>query len=146
MNTSKWKTEAAEIGVRWDVVLECYRELRYHEQLARTRKWEIRELAWKTLPMGHGGRLKRAYREAFEGGDMTMIPGFDDVAKELANTEIPELGQDDPATALWDLITAPKDNMPPADETMRLAFDRALEMTVEAADVTAADELEAVPF
>lgn len=146
MNTTKWKAEAAEMGLEWSVVLECYRELRQYEQMARQRKWETRELAWKTLPMGHGGRLKRAYREAFEGGDMTMIPGFDDVAKELANTEIPELGQDDPATALWELVTAQKDNMPPADETMREAIDRALELTVEAADVTAADELECVPF
>jgi len=146
MNTAKWKAEAATLGLKWGVVLECYRELRHYEQLARTRKWEIRELAWKTLPMGHGGRLKRAYREAFEGGDMTMIPRFDDVAKELANTEIPELGQDDPATALWDLITAPKDTMPPADETMREAIEHALEMTVDAAEVPAADELEAVPF
>lgn len=146
MNTAKWKAEAATMGLEWGMVLDCYRELRHHEQLARTRKWEIRELAWKTLPMRHGGRLKRAYREAFEGGDMTMIPGFDDAAKELANTEIPELGQDDPAAALWELITAPKDNMPPADETMREAIERAVEMTVDAADVPAADELEAVPF
>jgi hypothetical protein len=146
MNAAKWKTEAETMGLSWGLVLECYRELRHYEHVTRARKWEIRELAWKTLPMGHGGRLKRAYREAFDGGDMTLIPGFDDVAKELANTEIPELGQDDPAAALWDLITAPKDLMPPADETMRHAIDRALELNVEAADVPAADELEAVPF
>jgi len=146
MKTADWKAEAASLGLSWSLVLECYRELRHYEQLARQRKWEARELAWKTLPMGHGGRLKRAYREAFEGGDCTMIPGFDDVAKELANAEIPELGQDEPAVALWDLITAPKDMMPPADETMRHAIDRALDLTVEAADVPAADELEAVPF
>jgi hypothetical protein len=146
MKTADWKAEAVSMGLSWSLVLDCYRELRHYEQMARQRKWESRELAWKALPMGHGGRLKRAYRDAFDGGDMTMIPGFDDVAKELANTELPELGQDDPAAALWDLITAPKDLMPPADETMRLAFDRALELTVEAADVPAADELEAVPF
>jgi len=146
MNTTKWKAEAAAMGLEWSTVLECYRELRECEQMARARKWESRELAWQTLPMGHGGRLKRAYRDAFEGGDMTMIPGFDDVAKELANTEIPELGQDDPATALWELITAPKDNMPSADATMREAIERALELTVDAADVPAADNLDCVPF
>jgi hypothetical protein len=146
MNTAKWKAEAASLGLSWSLVLECYRELRGYEQLARQRKWESREIAWSYLPLKHGGRLKRAYREAFEGGDCTMIPGFDDVAKELANTEIPELGQDDPATALWDLITAPKDMMPTADETMSQAIDRAIELTAEAADVAAVDELEAVPF
>lgn len=147
MNTAHWKNEAATMGLDWGLVLECYRELRYSEQIARARKWETRELAWATLPMGHGGRLKRAYREAFEGGDYTMIPHFDDVAKELANTEIPELGCDDPAAALWELITAPKDVMPPADDTMREAIDRALELTAEAADVAAAaDELDCVPF
>jgi hypothetical protein len=145
MQTNKWKQQAAEMGLEWATVRACYRELREMEVMARQLKWEARSIAWKTLAKGHGGRLKMAYRKAFTTGDMTMIPGFDSVAKELAACEIPQLGTDDPATALWDLVTANKDNLPPADETMREALERALELKVEAAECAAVAD-DTVPF
>ena len=138
MNTGHWKARAADEGISWEVVREAYAEMREAEIMQVQRTWETREIAWKSLPCGHGGKLKWKYRRAFEGGDMTMIPGFDDVAKELAATEIPELGQDNPAEALWDLIVPAKPQLPAADDTMADAFELALERVSQ--------DLEAVPF
>lgn len=145
MKTAEFKAEAADRGISWDVVREHYAELREYDMRRLERTWESRAIAWKALPCGHGGKLKRKYRKAFDGGDMTMIPGFDDVAKELAATDIPELGTDNPAEALWDLIVPNKPQATPAAEIMREAMELALETVAE--DVLEdCEELEAVPF
>lgn len=131
MDTKHWKNEAQNAGLTWDLLRETYGELRACEKLSVQRLWESRMTAWKSLGPS-GGAFKSKYRAAFKGGDYDMIPGFDDVAKELANTEIPELGTADPSAALWELVSEPKRQLPPADETMAEAFDLALE---RAADV-----------
>ena len=132
MNTKHWKNEAQNAGISWDILREAYAELRGCERQAVERLWESRMTAWAYLPCPSAGAFKSKYRASFEGGDYDSIPGFDDVAKELANTEIPELGSDDPAASLWELISEPKRQLPPADDTMAEAFDLALE---RAADV-----------
>ncbi len=131
MDTKHWKNEAQNAGISWDILREAYAELRCSEKQAVERLWETRMIAWKSLGPS-GGAFKSKNRAAFEGGDYNSIQGFDDVAKELANTEIPELGSDDPAAALWELVSEPKRQLPPADDTMAEAFDLAL---VRAADV-----------
>lgn len=73
----------------------------------------------------NGGAFALANRHATTIGDRTNVPGFDDCAKALAETELPELGRDDPAAALWELITQTPPAMPPADETMAAAIERA---------------------
>jgi hypothetical protein len=56
---------------------------------------------------------------------MSNVRHFDDVARELAATELPELGEDDPAAELWALVNGDAPEMPPAAETFERALDRA---------------------
>lgn len=125
MNTAAHKKTAAEHGLEWSIVRGIYCELRELETLRIARTLEARKIAFATLSHKHGGRYKLAHRGAFAGGDRSMLPHFDDVAQELARTEIPELGNDDPAAALWELISSPAPALPSADEIMRRALNQA---------------------
>lgn len=125
MNTKQHKQTAADLGLDWSIVRAIYSELRELDTLKIARSLEARKIAFATLSHKHGGRYKLANRAAFSGGDMTNLPHFDEVARELSTTEIPELGSDDPAAALWDLISTPAPVLPTADETMRRAIETA---------------------
>lgn len=125
MNTADHKKTAADMGLDWSLVRAVYSELRDLETLRIARTLEARKIAFSSLSHRHGGRYKLAHAAAFRGGDMTNLPHFDDVAKELAAGDIPELGQDDPAAALWELISAPAPVLPSADDTMRRAIETA---------------------
>jgi hypothetical protein len=144
MNTQQHKQTAAEMGLDWSVVRAIYSEMRELETMGIARTLEARRIAYAALGHRHGGTFKMANRHAVTIGDRTNLRAFDDVARELANTDIPELGQDDPAAALYELVTAPAPVLPTADETMAAAIDRAAAEIVPAAPATA-DELMSLP-
>lgn len=123
-----YKQLAAERGIPWDIAKSVYAEFREQEKAAIERTIEARRIAFAALGYAHGGQWKLAKREAFTGGDATSIRAFDDVAKELAETELPELGADDPAGALWEIVAADAPELPPAAETWERAIDRAAEL------------------
>jgi len=144
MDTQKHKQTAAEMGLDWSIVRAIYSELREHNTLAIARTLEIRRVAYAALGHRHGGTFKMANRHAVTIGDQTNLRHFDEVARELANTEIPELGQDDPAAALYEIVSAPAPVLPTADETMAAAIARAAQEFAPAA-ATTADELMPLP-
>ena len=145
MDIQKHKQTAAEMGLDWSVVRAIYSEMRELEAMGIARTLEARRIAYAALGHRHGGTFKMANRHAVTIGDHTNLRAFDDVARELANTDIPELGQDDPAAALYELVTAPAPVLPTADETMAAAIDRAAAEIVPAAPATSADELLPLP-
>jgi hypothetical protein len=144
MDIQKHKQTAAEMGLDWSVVRAIYSEMRELETMGIARTLEARRIAYAALGHRHGGTFKLANRHAVTIGDQTNLRHFDDVARELAATDIPELGQDDPAAALYELVTAPAPVLPTADETMAAAIDRAAADAVPAAAATA-DELMSLP-
>jgi hypothetical protein len=125
MQTATHKKNAAELGLEWSTVRAVYSELRELETLRIARTLEIRKTAFHALGVAHGGQFQWKNRHATTIGDAANVRGLDDVARELANTEIPELGQDDPAAVLWEIVSAPAPSMPTADETMSAAIARA---------------------
>jgi hypothetical protein len=125
MNTAKHKQTAAELGLEWSHVRAIYSELRELQTLRIARTLEARKIAFSYLGVKHGGQFQFKHRHATTIGDRCNVGRFDDVAKELAAAEIPELGTDDPAAALWELVTAPAPVLPAADETMRRAIEQA---------------------
>ena len=147
MNTQEHKNTAAAMGLEWSIVRSIYAELRDMGTMSVARTLEARRIAYAAMGHKHGGTFKMANRHGCTIGDQTNIAGLDDVARELSNTEIPELGQDDPAAALYDLLTAPAPVLRSADDTMRAAIDRAAAELVPAAATAApaADELLPLP-
>jgi hypothetical protein len=143
MDIQKHKQTAAEMGLDWSVVRAIYSEMRELETMGIARTLEARRIAYAALGHRHGGTFKMANRHAVTIGDQTNLRAFDDVARELANTDIPELGQDDPAAALYELVTAPAPVLPTADETMAAAINRAAAEIAPAAPT--ADELLPLP-
>jgi hypothetical protein len=84
------------------------------------------------------------FRRAFEDGDATNIPGWDDVAKSLA-CEFPELaGEEDIGERLFELIREPHQTMPSSYATWREALEYCLERYPASAN--SGVEAEAVPF
>lgn len=144
MNTQQHKQTAANLGLDWSIVRAIYSEMRELETMGIARTLEARRIAYAALGHRHGGTFKMANRHAVTIGDQTNLRHFDDVARELAATELPELGQDDPAAALYDLVTAPAPVLPTADETMAAAIQRAAADAAPAAPATA-DELLSLP-
>ena len=147
MNTAAHKQAAANLGLEWSIVRAIYSEMRELETMSVARTLETRRIAYAAMGHKHGGTFKLANRHGCTIGDQTNIAGLDDVARELSNTEIPELGQDDPTAALYELLTAPAPVLPTADDTMRAAIDRAAAELVPAAATAApaADELLPLP-
>ena len=130
MKQSEMKAAAAAAGLDWPAVKAIYDELREADRLAIERTIEQRRVAFAALGHGHGGRWKLAHRHATAGGgDMTNVKHFDDVARQLAGTELPELGSDDPAAELWVLVNGDAPAMPAAADT----FDRAMRVAVDVA-------------
>lgn len=115
MKQSEMKAAAAAAGLDWPAVKAIYDELREADRLAIERPVEMRRIAFAALGAGgHGGRWKLANRHAMAAGDQANIRHFDCVARELSQTELPELGSDDPAAALYDLVATDATEMPTA--------------------------------
>ena len=146
MNTAAHKQTAAELGLDWSIVRAVYSELRELETLRIARTLEIRKLAFKALGVAHGGQFQFKNRHACTIGDATNVRAFDDVARELANAEIPELGQDDPSAALWEIVSAPAPSMPSADDTMAAAIARAAADRPDAKPAAAAELGDMIPL
>jgi len=146
MQTAAHKNAAAELGLDWSIVRSIYSELRELETLRIARTLEIRKLAFQSLGVAHGGQFQFKNRHACTIGDANNVRGLDDVARELANTEIPELGHDDPAAALWEILSAPAPIMPTADETMHKAIARAAADRPAAAPPAAAGLADMIPL
>lgn len=125
MKQSEMKAAAETAGLDWQAVKAIYDEMREHDRAAVERPVEMRRVAFAALGHGHGGRWKLANRRATTDGDMANVKHFDDVARELAATELPELGSADPAAELWALVTGEAPELPPAAETFGRALDRA---------------------
>jgi excisionase family DNA binding protein len=146
MRTTEHKNAAAELGLEWSAVRAIYAELREFETAAIARTLEARKIAFAYLGVKHAGQFQFKNRHATTTGDATNVRGFDDIARELAAGEIPELGADDPAAALWDLVTAPAPVLPTADETMRKAIDKAAAEAPAAAVPAVGDVSDLVPL
>jgi hypothetical protein len=146
MQTADHKQTAADLGLEWSAVRAVYSELRELETLRIARTLEIRKLAFKSLGVAHGGQFQFKNRHACTIGDACNVVGFDDVARELANTEIPELGQDDPSAALWEIVSGPAPVLPTADETMSAAIARAAADRPAAAPAAAAGLADMIPL
>jgi len=125
METQKHKETAAALGLEWQTVREIYREMRAMAAAGIADRIEARRIAFAALGARNGGAFQLAHRHATTVGDRSNVKGLDDAARELAETELPELGRDDPSAALWELITTAPPAMPPADETMAAAIERA---------------------
>lgn len=130
MKQAEMKAAAAAAGLDWPAVKAIYDELREADRLAIERPVEMRRIAFAALGAGgHGGRWKLANRHAMAAGDQTNIRHFDCVARELSQTELPELGSDDPAAALYELVSTDAPTMPTAADT----FERAMAVAIETA-------------
>ena len=58
-----------------------------------------------------------------DGGDLTMIVGYDTLASSMAY-EFPEFADDDGPARLWDFLLSPHDPMPSREVIERMAQDR----------------------
>lgn len=125
MKTHEMKAAAEAAGLDWTAVRAIYDEMRAADREAVQRPTEMRRIAFAALGHGHGGRWKLANRHATTDGDAANVRHFDDVARELAATELPELGCDDPAAALWAIVTSDATEMPSAADTFSRAMERA---------------------
>lgn len=138
---------ANDAGIPLNVIKETYGELRQLARLDRVNGWEIRKRVWfhyaytpESRPFWRNGMHAR-FGRAFGEGDMTNIPGWDDVAQSM-KAEFPEfINVDDVSQHLFELIREPHQTMPPASETWKEAFDLCLERVGDWSV-----DLEAVPF
>ncbi|NDC96309.1 DNA-binding protein [bacterium] len=123
---SEFKAAAAEYGLDWPAVRGLYDSMRAEELAQHGRQLELRAEAFRRISGDeHGGRFKLAHRAEFGGGDHATIPGFDEVAAELAG-EYPEaLGTETAADDLWSILTTPAPEAPPAADCMARALERA---------------------
>lgn len=125
---SEFKAAAVERGIDWSSARSLYDSMRAEELAQHDRQAEFRREAYRRLSGDeHGGRFKVGHRKEFNGGDHTTIPGFDVVAESM-RAEYPEfLGAETAAAELWDMLTTPAPEPPPAADTMRRALERAAE-------------------
>lgn len=110
---------AKQLGIRFAIVRDWYRQLRLLARNSVAWEWELRQRVWSHYcgPNSesfwrHGMQVDFAY--AFGEGDQDAIPGFDEVADLL--------GWD--AQQLFDFIRSPYTRMPSAADTWRELFDR----------------------
>lgn len=140
---------ALAVGIPLPVLHGTYQQFRQLARLEREPYWNIRRAVWKhyaysdeSLSFWRHGMHAR-FRRAFEEGDCTNIPGWDDVAKSMA-AEFPELaGEDNISQRLFELIREPHQRMPTAEETWREVLDY-LRTRYETNEPTASHE--EVPF
>lgn len=141
------RRQAVKAVIPLDVLLATYAELRqlarFERETGRKMRKRVRSqyaYSVESRPFWRHGMQAR-FGRAFAEGDMTNIPGWDDVAQSI-KAEFPELTNvDDVAQHLFELIREPHQTMPPASETWQEALDRCGEWVA-----AANDDLAAVPF
>ena len=112
------------------ILQEAYREIKAAEIQKRERPNEIRATAWTCYkanspgcwPFWRHGFYATFKARLARGADYTIIPGYDEIAQEIA-TEFPEYAGDDGTERLWDFLLSPYDKMPSRDEMLRKAAD-----------------------
>jgi len=134
------KQEAKSRNIRWTEIKRVASELRQLARQEREWEWSLRRRVWEfyaytrdSLPFWRHG-MKSRFRRAFEDGDMTLIPRFDDVAQSIA-CEFPELSnKDDISQWLFEFLREPHNTLP----SLESFYAQALELC--------SDETTAVPF
>lgn len=145
------RKQAVDAGLPLTVLSETYAEMRQLARLERETGWEIRRRVWHHYAYTVESRsfwrngMHARFGRAFGEGDMTNIPGWDDVARSM-QCEFPELSNvDDISQHLFELIREPHQTMPSACDTWKEAFDLCLERVGDWS-VDEEIELAAVPF
>lgn len=97
------------------------KERRAHEREIRERAWYLynptRPYTWKWWRLGFQTRFGKRVADH----DLTVIPGYDEFAQEMACI-FPEFAGD--AEKLWDLLLSPWVPYPKTEEIERLAEER----------------------
>lgn len=135
MTKQQARTAARRLGLDWSTVEATFDGLRAQQRIDREYEWSVRQMAWAFYAWTPACRefwrhgMQRRFKVAFSDGDRTMIPRFDVVAQYIA-AEWPALNRNgDPAEALYELLAAPFNRLPTADETWDEAI-RIAETTV----------------
>ena len=131
-----YRDEARRRGLKWAAVVEAYRELKTIEWEKRQRPNEIRAVAWMmhtastpgSWPFWRHGFASRFRTRLARGADHTIVPGYDEIAQQIA-TEFPEYAGDDGTGRLWDFLFSQYDKMPSRYELLELALDLAEQFT-----------------
>ena len=126
------KAEAKAAGVTWAEIKDAYAEVKQAEWAKRERPDAIRREAWAMEMAGHPrshafwrhGFLSKYGRKLAKGADHTIVPGYDDMAQELA-AEFPEFDNDHGTEDLFELLLSPREPMPRAEQLYREAFELA---------------------
>lgn len=124
-------------------LLEAYRQVKQIELDKRTRNNEIRRLAtylywpnkpyrWRWWRMAFECVFGERYRES----DLTIIPGYDELAQELSHT-FPEFEGIDGCQDLWKFLMSPYDPMPSKSAMMADAVELVRQRKREAAELFA---------
>ena len=123
--------EARARGLKWPDVIAVYRELKQTERDRREYPNAIRSTAWMiatastpgSWPFWRHGFASRWGRKVAEG-DHTLVPGYDEIAQQIA-TAFPEYAGDDGTERLFDFLFSPYDRLPSRAEMLRKALDLA---------------------
>ncbi len=126
------RSEARRRGLKWAAVVEAYRELKAERWEKRQRPNEIRATAWMMhtastpgcWPFWRHGFASRFRTRLARGADHTIVPGYDEIAQQIA-TEFPEFATDDGTQRLWDFLFSPYDKMPSRYELIEEALELA---------------------
>ena len=131
-NLTEIRQEARRRGLDWAAVEAAYREVKAMEREKREHPNEIRASAWMLYTASspgcwdfwrHGFLARFGHRLA-RGADHTIIPGYDEIAQQIA-TMYPDFAGDDDTARLWDFLLSPYDRLPSREEMYRKALELA---------------------
>lgn len=131
MTRDEARRAARAARLDWATVEATCRGLRQMAREALETDWAIRAMVWRAYAWSPACRpfwrigMRRRFVRAFGDGDRTLIPGFDVVAQYVA-AEFPELGRgDDPAEALFELLSRDCPRLPESGELWAQALELA---------------------
>ena len=128
--TKEYRREACDRGLGWAAVEAAYRDLKQQEQEKRERPHEVPSTAWVmhtastpgSWPFWRHGFAARFQTRLARGDDHTIVPGYDEIAQQIA-TAFPEYATDDGTQRLWDFLFSPYNRMPSREELIEEALD-----------------------
>lgn len=129
-NLTKLRREVNARGLDWAAVQAAYSELKQTERDQRERPNEVRQAAWcmavgstpASWPFWRHGFEARWGRKLARGSDYSCVPGYDEIAQQIAG-EFPEYDTDDGTERLFDFLFSPYDRMPDRETIYRKAMD-----------------------
>lgn len=125
MDTNEHKAAAAAAKIEWADVMAVYREMRAIECDDVSRRAEFCRDAFQELAgSAHGGHYKAAHRDAFTTGDAAALP-IDTVAAFRGMS----------SADLYETLQADAPTLRDADDVMREAIARVVDMAGQADDV-----------